>query len=95
MKYLAAVTALGLMAAPAMASCDYPAYQQNGGRLASVTLLPMSAILTVVSLPAAGVGVLADATGHDRTGHNLKSGTADTFCYTTGFASHAIQGRRN
>jgi hypothetical protein len=96
MKYVAALTALGLMAAPAMAACETPAYQDHGGgRLASATLAPMSALLAVVSLPAAGVGVLAHATGHHNAGDNLIGGTADTLCYTGGFASHAIVGRRN
>lgn len=94
MKSLVVLAALSLGAAPAMAACDHAAYQDHGGRLASATFVPLAAVLTVVSLPAAGVGVLVSATGHHAAGSNLMAGTSDTFCYTTGFTSHAIQGRR-
>ncbi len=94
MKVLVALAALSLGAAPALAACEHAAYQEHGGRLASATFFPLAAALTVVSLPAAGIGVLVSATGHHEAGANLMAGTTDTLCYTGGFASHAIQGHR-
>jgi hypothetical protein len=88
MKHRLAVLALLCMSTPAMAVCHSPAYlDKPGSRAVSLTLLPLSAALTILTLPT---GIIGAAT---RNG-TLMEGTSDTFCYTTGFATHAIVGNR-
>jgi hypothetical protein len=50
-------------------------------------MIPLSAALTIVTLPA---GIIGAATRNEE----LVDGTRDTFCYTTGFAGHAVTGNR-
>jgi hypothetical protein len=86
MLYRIAALALTCMTSSAFAECHEPAYVGiAGSRVVSAAIFPLSAALTVVSLPA---GVIGAATDNE----NLKDGTRDTFCYTTGFATHALVG---
>lgn len=88
MKYRVAILALLCMSTPAMAVCHSPAYlDKPGSRAVSLTILPLSAALTILTLPT---GIIGAAT---RNG-TLMEGTSDNFCYTTGFATHAIVGNR-
>lgn len=88
MKYRATVLAFLCMSTPALADCQTPAYVGlPGSRAVSAAMFPLSAALTIVTLPAGAIGV---ATRNE----DLKNGTRDTFCYTTGFAGHAIVGHR-
>jgi hypothetical protein len=88
MRYRAIVLAFLCMSTPALADCQTPAYVGlPGSRAVSAAMFPLSAALTIVTLPAGAIGV---ATRNE----DLKNGTRDTFCYTTGFAGHAIVGHR-
>ena len=88
MKYRAMVLALLCMSTPALADCQTPSYVGvPGSRAVSAVMFPMSAALTIVTLPA---GIIGAATRND----DLMNGTRDTFCYTTGFLGHAVVGHR-
>jgi hypothetical protein len=88
MRYRVALLALVCLSTPAIAACETPAYvDYPGSRAVSLTMLPFSAAVTVLSLPT---GLIGAATGHP----TLIEGTTDTFCYTTGFAGHVVHGRR-
>jgi hypothetical protein len=88
MKYRAIVLALLCMSTPALADCQTPAYVGlPGSRGVSAAMILPTAALTVLTLPAGAIGV---ATRNEA----LINGTRDTFCYTTGFAGHAIVGHR-
>jgi hypothetical protein len=76
------------MTSPALAECQTPAYVGTpGSRAVSAAMIPLSAALTIVTLPA---GIIGAATRNEE----LVDGTRDTFCYTTGFAGHAVTGNR-
>jgi hypothetical protein len=88
MKHRVALLALLCMSTPAMAVCHTPAYlDKPGSRAVSLTILPLSAALTVLTLPT---GIIGAATRNE----TLMEGTSDTVCYTRGFATHAIVGNR-
>jgi hypothetical protein len=88
MKCSAALLALLCISSPAVAECYTPEYVGTpGSRFVSLAVLPLSAALTVVTLPTGVIGVAT-------RNQTLKDGTADTFCYTTGFAEHAVVGNR-
>jgi hypothetical protein len=88
MKPLAAIVAILLMTSVAHARCDKPAYQQvPGSRLASVSVLPFAAALTILTIPA---GIIGSAT---RTEPLAKS-TPTMACYTGRFAKHTVVGNR-
>jgi hypothetical protein len=88
MKYRTAILALILMSTPALADCVRPAYQEmKGARMTSVTLLPLSAVVTVLSIPT---GIVGAATREP----SLRRSTSDTVCFTAGLARHALVGRR-
>jgi hypothetical protein len=55
--------------------------------MTSVTLLPLSAVVTVLSIPT---GIIGAATGNS----TLRQSTSDTVCFTTGLARHTLVGRR-
>jgi hypothetical protein len=89
MTYRAVVLALLCMSTPALADCQTPAYVGlPGSRGVSAAMILPTAALTVLTLPAGAIGV---ATRNE----DLKNGTRDTFCYTTGFLSHAVAGNPN
>jgi hypothetical protein len=88
MAYRAVVLAFLCMTTPALADCQTPAYVGlPGSRAVSAGMVPLSAALTILTLPAAAIGV---ATRNE----SLINGTRDTFCYTTGFLGHAVVGHR-
>lgn len=88
MKHRVALVALLCMSTPAMAACYTPAYvDKPGSRVVSLTILPLSAAVTVLSIPT---GLIGAATRNP----TLIGGTTDTVCYTTSFARHAIVGNR-
>ena len=88
MKYIVAAIAVILMSSGAYAQCEKPAYQQvPGSRLASVSVLPLAAALTVLTIPA---GIIGAATGNEP----LATSTPTTACYTAGMARHTIVGNR-
>ena len=88
MRYRAIILAFLCMSTPALADCQTPAYVGlPGSRAVSAAVFPLSAALTIVTLPAGLIGV---ATRNE----DLMNGTRDTFCYSTGFLEHAVVGHR-
>jgi hypothetical protein len=88
MRYSALILAFVCLATPALADCQTPAYVGlPGSRAVSAAMFPMSVALTIVTLPA---GIIGAATRNE----DLKNGTRDMFCYTTGFLGHAVVGHR-
>jgi hypothetical protein len=88
MTYRAFVLAFLCMSTPALADCQTPAYVGlPGSRGVSAAIFPMSAALTILTLPAGAIGVMT-------RNEALVNGTKDTFCYTTGFLGHAVVGHR-
>ena len=88
MKFIVTLAVLALMSTTAFARCEKPAYQQvPGSRLASVSVLPFAAALTILTIPA---GVVGAATRNEP----LAKSTPTMACYTGRFAKHTVVGNR-
>lgn len=88
MKLIATAIAVILMSSPAFAGCEKPAYQHvPGSRLASVSVLPFAAALTVLTVP---VGIIGAATRNEP----LARSTPYTACFTGKLAKHTVVGNR-
>jgi hypothetical protein len=88
MKLIISIVALIYMSTSAFAECEKPAYQHvTGSRLASAAVLPLAAALTIVTIPAAVVGV---ATRNE----SLATSTPNTACFTGRLVRHTVVGNR-